>query len=48
MKQTVGDSMLIKASTGINDRDICEKMLEAGAVRMGTSKGMLIVDGKPA
>ncbi len=47
MKQTVGDSMLVKASTGINNREICDQMLEAGAVRMGTSKGVLIVDGEP-
>ncbi|WRS27394.1 deoxyribose-phosphate aldolase [Oscillospiraceae bacterium MB08-C2-2] len=47
MKQTVGESMQVKASTGINNREICEAMLESGAVRMGTSKGMLIVDGEP-
>lgn len=43
MKRTVGESMLVKASTGINDRAITDKMLAAGAVRMGTSKGILIV-----
>lgn len=46
MKQTVGDSMQVKASTGINDRKIFEELLAAGATRMGTSKGMKIVDGK--
>ena len=46
MKQTVGDSMKIKASTGINNREICNAMLAAGAVRMGTSKGIRIVDGE--
>jgi len=45
MKQTVGDSMQVKASTGINDRKIFEELLAVGAVRMGTSKGMKIVDG---
>jgi deoxyribose-phosphate aldolase len=45
MKQTVGDSMQVKASTGINDRKIFEELLAAGATRMGTSKGMKIVDG---
>lgn len=45
MKRTVGDSMLVKASTGINDRATCDKMLAAGAVRMGTSKGIKIVQG---
>jgi len=46
MKRTVGESMLVKASTGINDREITDKMLAAGAVRMGTSKGILIVKGE--
>ncbi|MBI5951086.1 MAG: deoxyribose-phosphate aldolase [Chloroflexi bacterium] len=45
MKQTVGDSMQVKASTGINDRKIFEEMVAAGAVRMGTSKGIRIVLG---
>ena len=45
MKQTVGDTMRIKASTGINDRKVFEEMLAAGAVRMGTSKGIKIVTG---
>jgi len=43
MKETVGDKMRVKASTGINNRAICDAMLEAGAVRMGTSKGIYIV-----
>ena len=45
MKKTVGDTMCVKASTGINSREICDKMLKAGAVRMGTSKGIKIVMG---
>lgn len=43
MKQTVGDKLQVKASTGINNRRICDAMLAAGAVRMGTSKGIYIV-----
>jgi deoxyribose-phosphate aldolase len=43
MKRTVGDGIRVKASTGINDRRICDEMLKAGAVRMGTSKGIRIV-----
>jgi deoxyribose-phosphate aldolase len=43
MKQTVGDTVQVKASTGINNRAICDAMLAAGAVRMGTSKGVYIV-----
>jgi deoxyribose-phosphate aldolase len=46
MKQVVGDSVKIKASTGINDRRICDEMLKAGAVRMGTSKGIKIIKGE--
>lgn len=46
MKAVVGDKMLIKASTGINDREICNQMITSGASRMGTSKGILIVKGE--
>jgi len=46
MKQTVGDLVMVKASTGINNRETCDAMLAAGAVRMGTSKGIKIVDGE--
>ena len=42
MKKTVGD-MKVKASTGINNRKICDEMIAAGACRMGTSKGIYIV-----
>jgi deoxyribose-phosphate aldolase len=45
MKRTVGDTMRVKASTGINDRRVFEELLAAGAVRMGTSKGIKIVLG---
>lgn len=44
MKQTVGDRCKIKASTGINNRQICDAFLAAGAVRFGTSKGIRIVE----
>lgn len=43
MKQTVGEGVQVKASTGINNRQICDEMVAAGAVRMGTSKGIYIV-----
>jgi deoxyribose-phosphate aldolase len=46
MKQVIGEGMRVKASTGINDRRICDEMLKAGAVRMGTSKGIRIVNGE--
>lgn len=45
MKKTVGDRAQVKASTGINNRRICDEMIAAGAVRMGTSKGIKIVEG---
>lgn len=45
MKRTVGEGIMVKASTGINDRAICDQMLAAGAVRMGTSKGIKIIEG---
>jgi deoxyribose-phosphate aldolase len=45
MKLTVGEKVDVKASTGINDRQICYEMLKAGAVRMGTSKGIKIIEG---
>lgn len=43
MKDTVGEGMQVKASTGINNREICDEMIAAGATRMGTSKGIFIV-----
>jgi deoxyribose-phosphate aldolase len=46
MKETVGPDIQVKASTGINDRRICDDMLKAGASRMGTSKGIKIVKGE--
>ncbi|MEA4932617.1 MAG: deoxyribose-phosphate aldolase [Lawsonibacter sp.] len=46
LKKTVKDSLRVKASTGINDRATCDAMLRAGAVRMGTSKGIRIVNGE--
>ncbi|MBT3320306.1 MAG: deoxyribose-phosphate aldolase [Clostridia bacterium] len=45
MKRTVGEGIMVKASTGINDRAVCDQMLAAGAVRMGTSKGIRIIEG---
>ncbi|MBT3319717.1 MAG: deoxyribose-phosphate aldolase [Clostridia bacterium] len=45
MKRTVGEGIMVKASTGINDRMVCDQMLAAGAIRMGTSKGIKIIEG---
>jgi len=46
MKKTVGGRLRIKASTGINNRAIADEMIAAGAARLGTSKGIRIVEGE--
>lgn len=43
MARTVGDGAQVKASTGISDLATFEAMVEAGATRVGTSKGIAIV-----
>ena len=43
MKQTVGETMQVKASGGIRDYETAIKMIEAGATRLGTSSGISIV-----
>jgi deoxyribose-phosphate aldolase len=45
MKKTVGDNIQVKASTGVNNREDADRMIKAGATRLGTSKGILIVKG---
>ena len=42
MRKTVGDSMGVKASGGIRDKETAEKMVEAGASRLGTSATVAI------
>lgn len=44
MKAAVGGKCRIKASTGINNRAICDRFLAEGATRFGTSKGIKIVE----
>lgn len=46
MKRAVGGRLLVKASTGINTRADADRMIQAGAVRLGTSKGIRIVEGE--
>ncbi len=48
MKQTVGSKAQVKASGGIRDFETAKKMIEAGATRLGTSSGVLLVKGKDA
>jgi len=47
MKATVGDAMQVKASGGIKDWDTAVAMLTAGASRIGTSSGSIILQGAP-
>lgn len=44
MKSVVGDTMKIKASGGIRDRETAKAMIEAGASRLGTSSGVKIIE----
>ena len=48
MRQTVGDSMGVKASGGIKDYKTAVAMVKAGASRLGTSSGVDIVMAKDA
>jgi deoxyribose-phosphate aldolase len=43
MRNTVGDSMGVKASGGIRTREAALQMIEAGASRIGTSSGVAIM-----
>jgi len=43
LKKTVKDSLFIKASGGIKTKDDMVKMIEAGADRIGTSKGTELI-----
>jgi deoxyribose-phosphate aldolase len=45
IRQTVGDSMGIKASGGVRDLSFALQLIEAGATRLGTSSGIALVTG---
>ncbi|MBK6760182.1 MAG: deoxyribose-phosphate aldolase [Ignavibacteria bacterium] len=45
LREKVGPNVLVKASGGIRDRTTALAMIEAGAARLGTSSGVLIVQG---
>lgn len=45
MRESVGESMGVKAAGGIRSRADAEAMLAAGATRLGTSSGVKIVEG---
>ena len=45
MRESVGESMGVKAAGGIRSRADAEAMIAAGATRLGTSSGVKIVEG---
>jgi deoxyribose-phosphate aldolase len=47
MRETVGDSMGVKASGGIRSYEDAIAMIDAGASRIGASSGIKIVNGAP-
>jgi deoxyribose-phosphate aldolase len=44
MKETVGDSVQVKAAGGIRDWKTCAAMIDAGATRIGTSSSFKILE----
>ena len=46
MKENVASDMQVKASGGVRSREDFDKMLAAGATRIGASAGVKIVEGK--
>lgn len=45
MKSVVGEKMEVKASGGVKDAAQAQAMIDAGASRLGTSSGVVIVQG---
>ena len=45
MKDTVGDRLEVKASGGVRNLEDFNKMIEAGATRIGASAGVQIIKG---
>ena len=48
MKRVVGEDLEVKASGGIKTKEDAFKMIQAGATRLGTSKGPLLLGEKVA
>jgi len=46
MRRIVGEEMEVKASGGIHTQEDAEKMIQAGADRIGASASVAIVTGK--
>ncbi len=47
LRRTVGEGMGVKAAGGIRDYETALRMIEAGATRIGASRGVQIVQGAP-
>ncbi|MGY4707416.1 deoxyribose-phosphate aldolase [Candidatus Bipolaricaulota sp. J31] len=47
LRRAVGEGMGIKAAGGIRDYETAVRMIEAGATRIGASRGVQIVQGAP-
>jgi deoxyribose-phosphate aldolase len=47
MREVVGQKMGVKASGGIKDWSAAVAMIKAGANRIGTSSGIVIVENAP-
>ncbi|KOR81999.1 deoxyribose-phosphate aldolase [Paenibacillus solani] len=45
MRQTVGESVGVKASGGVRSKEDMDRMIEAGATRIGASSGVKIMEG---
>lgn len=45
MRGVVGDRMKIKASTGVDNREVARMMIEAGADRLGLSRSVQVIEG---
>ncbi|MEC8624407.1 MAG: hypothetical protein VXY34_06285, partial [Bdellovibrionota bacterium] len=48
MKRVVGEEIEVKASGGIKTKEDAIKMIQAGATRLGTSKGPLLLGKESA
>lgn len=48
MKDTVGDNAEVKASGGVRDFETAKKHIDLGATRLGTSSGVVILEGGKA
>ncbi|XMB87204.1 deoxyribose-phosphate aldolase [Mycoplasmatota bacterium WC44] len=46
MRKTVGPDIGVKASGGVRSTEDLQQMIEAGATRIGTSSGVLLMQGK--